>query len=674
MLDRRHWNAHNAGRQNPFLRLVRRHANLATILRAIDSHPIEDSFQLMPNLDGDLSDRQETPFSQVVKAFLVTNPEQLPELKTDSPLAEIPTSPATSTPAVQRAPASRPDRLAGPAPIQTTQPSPTSQSPTAPDESENRPQAINERTWSRLETIFRMHQEKEAAETAANTEEMPDEGQESPEVIPDKARTEPTSTIPPLATPMLPPENSFTDEETGSTTGQIQATASMSPTTSASLQKANEVPTPPGQEAALPEIESQPHFLGQTADSIEKIQVQISVEPQPEREDLPRESVKAVAAAPHLENGLPTPPSQPIPTQKSQITPEAVSPPTKSQADSGSAIPVLPPSKAGQVENLTPINEQPSQALQSLPSSQSIRPEPETQEISTTASENQAPLSGYPLQAEPLQAAWPVQRLESPVPPFSIPQSDQAPLREEAGPEALTEPTVVSSHREEIAPLSVTPESQLQDVLDQVRPGQVSDSSIELIPPRKPRPRSRKPSPPVASPAMNESIDSQSGFTSTADETIPSNHPTTSSIQRQLADNRSKVAQAGINKVSKDDSSAPGITPEELVPTEIGPLPGDLWRLLGQSPPKTKPTPSSAAAPSAEITVMEQQSALEPSHSDSLPYVQRQADQAGPAPAQTTTGQESDAAQGPDINELARKVYTEIKRKLALEWERIRHP
>ena len=134
----------------------------------------------------------------------------------------------------------------------------------------------------------------------------------------------------------------------------------------------------------------------------------------------------------------------------------------------------------------------------------------------------------------------------------------------------------------------------------------------------------------------------------------------------------------------------------ELVDTEIGPLPSDLWRLIGQSPPETVTT----AAPEPESeTVTSGKSDQAGRHSSfdkppagekdafakspmppSPPIIQRQpAEQVPPATQETgttTTGtsreETSELKEEININELARKVYTEVKRRLALEWERSR--
>jgi hypothetical protein len=173
------------------------------------------------------------------------------------------------------------------------------------------------------------------------------------------------------------------------------------------------------------------------------------------------------------------------------------------------------------------------------------------------------------------------------------------------------------------------------------------------------------------------------------------------------------------------------------VETEIGPLPADLWKLIGQTPPvaagdnpalatsemplpiepdnaaavqpfQSVPAaahpaqaletpggpPAGPAAVQRQAVPAEAGSPLEPGAPPSLPEVaapvspiaqstfpvQRQAEAVEPA-GDTQAGGPAEGGQPAagnagapemDMDELARKVYGEIQRRLALEWERIR--
>jgi hypothetical protein len=147
-----------------------------------------------------------------------------------------------------------------------------------------------------------------------------------------------------------------------------------------------------------------------------------------------------------------------------------------------------------------------------------------------------------------------------------------------------------------------------------------------------------------------------------------------------------------------------GIEPEasqavaepDLVETEIGPLPADLWRLLGHTPPKhtTPHMPDVASAPPSahDGTILRRAASgtLQPRPEPSLAQgatsliVQREAlpptqpDRANASPTASTAEQvevgpmEPGSTQTLNIDELARRVYAEVRRRLAVEWERVR--
>ena len=147
-----------------------------------------------------------------------------------------------------------------------------------------------------------------------------------------------------------------------------------------------------------------------------------------------------------------------------------------------------------------------------------------------------------------------------------------------------------------------------------------------------------------------------------------------------------------------------GIEPEanqavaepDLVETEIGLLPADLWRLVGHATPKhtTPHMPDVASAPPTahdETALMRAASGtLQPRPEPSLAQeatslmVQREAltptqpDRANAIPTASTAEKveagpmEPGPTQTLNIDELARRVYGEIRRRLSIEWERVR--
>ena len=112
-----------------------------------------------------------------------------------------------------------------------------------------------------------------------------------------------------------------------------------------------------------------------------------------------------------------------------------------------------------------------------------------------------------------------------------------------------------------------------------------------------------------------------------------------------------------------------------MVPTEIGDLPSDLWTLLGEQPPPpvTKETPAQASAADGEVQRKANgQPARMLTEVFQAPEIQRVEE----APAlQATAAEQAEEAVGEesieiDLDLLARDVYTEIRRRLQIDWER----
>jgi hypothetical protein len=249
------------------------------------------------------------------------------------------------------------------------------------------------------------------------------------------------------------------------------------------------------------------------------------------------------------------------------------------------------------------------------------------------------------VQPMPLEAVWPVQRQVAEV-------AQAAPA-----PSPVSEP----------APgiLGLEEHAQVREALREVVPGQPTDSAVEVITPRRPRP----------APATLQEM--------------PAAAPAIESSQQVIEE---RPAEAN------------------WVPTEIGALPGDLWNLIGEKPPvqpqgEGQPirhgetpdllrlaAPDSALAAQgsdeqAALPAAEPQAAAQPETGRIIqrslePVAGSDASAAGVAPstgaaasieAETATGRASPALPSDqDLDELAVRVYGEVKKRLAVEWERMR--
>ncbi len=264
----------------------------------------------------------------------------------------------------------------------------------------------------------------------------------------------------------------------------------------------------------------------------------------------------------------------------------------------------------------------------------------------------------------PLEAVWPVER--------------SAPPAQTAGP-LSPEPTEI--------PARPTPETtagsarldQLRSRLAQVTPGQGSNSSVELIPTRRPRPAvlhatglADAPAQPALTVEETE-VNHPSGFVSGAEavQNQPSAHPAPISVDPAAVTLQRKTNSSpeAVQSPPSGTRSLPVEPPAGLVPTSIGDLPADLWSLIGQPPPPAKIPP----APAAPIQTS-------PAADQSSQWVQRAEEDApgAPNPAETNDATKPVASaadlaptNAPDLDQLARSVYAEVRRRLTLEWERM---
>jgi hypothetical protein len=251
----------------------------------------------------------------------------------------------------------------------------------------------------------------------------------------------------------------------------------------------------------------------------------------------------------------------------------------------------------------------------------------------------------------PLESVWNVQRIEASHPLFreGTPQptfdsadvdEDETSMKTSRAPDQKLGLGPVQLHREDGQP----DETRIPDSLSIPEQGGEPRKPVEILSPSRPRP------PQVDLP------------------------PAKASIQRQ----------------SQDSHASKEVSEASPVNTVIGPLPADLWWLLGQKPPSAVP----ASQPDIQRTIQPDQKQLLPEQSNianshtpaeqpveapAMPSaIQRQMVSNEPlqssqqGPASPTRAEEIGHMELPDLDDLARRVYAEVRRRLAAEWERRR--
>jgi hypothetical protein len=263
-------------------------------------------------------------------------------------------------------------------------------------------------------------------------------------------------------------------------------------------------------------------------------------------------------------------------------------------------------------------------------------------------------------------------------------------------------------------------EGEFPKALRGVTPDQATTSSIEFIPPRHARPE------PVKAPFPASQSAQTVVQTGKADQQTAEGQQTKPDPRRINEPDRPQnvpaegeppalpvqLQQENGLTASRDLPVNEQIPQPEMVQTEIGPLPADLWQLLGESlpgqpllekqdlpvkhqnaaSPPGRPDPERQAVTAAEATNLPeipagQAQKMTPNQPqqknggaatviqrvlDDNEVVMEPVDIAEPAQVETTTQAEPGQADALDLDELARQVFTEIKRRLSVEWERYR--
>ncbi|MCJ7550220.1 MAG: hypothetical protein MUQ30_11125 [Anaerolineae bacterium] len=300
--------------------------------------------------------------------------------------------------------------------------------------------------------------------------------------------------------------------------------------------------------------------------------------------------------------------------------------------------------------------------------------------------------------APPLQDVWAVQRLPEPVRTAPTPVATRA----------------ADSDRH---PSQTTPEpvpDEISELLDRVAAGRPTQSTIEIILPRRPRPQPVRIQEPEAT-AVAETVASAPAavlMQETTQPTIPSAGatiaPQTLPPQKLESPEAMVVPLEDVSGVNVP-RPVPTVVAPRTVETEIGALPADLWELIGETPPAPQgvprsgpaephaPTTEPAPVPAARMqppgpgptlqrsaistTAQAPASATATQQGDPVQTGTQQApssDSAAsePAPSETGTVAASESeATGElevDVDSLAHRVYADIRRRLTVEWERTR--
>jgi hypothetical protein len=498
--------------------------------------------------------------------------------------------------------------------------------------------------WKRLQTIFRKHEEKRR-EAEAQEETLADQtaaGEEAPEN--DEAAPEKKDDREPRLASELPEQAAPADA------ALALGTTSTTHTTNTPHTSATEEPEKQAIEESLPD---RPAPIQRT--SQEKLAppgpgaAQDNPHP-PQVESAQAESVtdKTNAAVPTRQPVKTLPEPEETRTARTEFyPPQAAAKEEAGAHDEGEAL--LESAPDGEIVN-APVGQQPGEST-----------------AETLQAEDQRPKTVQPL---PLEAVWPVQR-----------QSGQPAQQDIFSDEGSGAEKSLSSEKVAAALeiLGQEAHAQVREALREVSPGKPSESSVEVITPRRRRP----------------AFEQELGI-GPAEKLAPRAQNQTHSIQgieKEQADIERTAPVPGIESPARDFEPVPEemvMAPEEIPGiehrlTEIGPLPVDLWTLIGESPGAAQPQSTQAASPAASGKPVQRES-RPPQYGQKMPealtgFVQRQpaeqsaADSASAGTAGSAGGPEARGGQPQaeiDMDELARRVYGEVKKRLALEWERMR--
>ena len=242
-----------------------------------------------------------------------------------------------------------------------------------------------------------------------------------------------------------------------------------------------------------------------------------------------------------------------------------------------------------------------------------------------------------PIGATSLESVWPVQ------------QKDEDMVSHVARSSAASLPRRESAVDEQVR--------SILNSVDQTRPAS-SDTKIELITPRRPRPGAnvqRKVETRLQREAQPADEDDEEAET---DLDMPVSAETVQRIANVTTTNDSGTMQ----RTSADISPT-----SDMVKTDIGELPSDLWTMMGKEPPTPVPIGSSNGNGSSGL--------VQRTTAPTAPTADNRSsagDEVAADSAETDGESEGDEKKKDeiDIDELATQVYSQLKRRLAIEWER----
>jgi len=583
--------------------------------------PATDPFQL----DAPSSEEVRDPLAQKL-----TLAPQAPSEGINIP-PSLPTASGSRAPAIQRqidpvspsinpASANASPRLAPasvPTPVKTNQPQAVPPS-SDPSKEESK---FTQKELDRLQAIFDLH-----AQTAQETPDVAQVNGQSALVTPvpagaAKSGSEPTAAKPGVIQRTPDPDQTIV-ARSGRSASTSPSESDPSDRGSAILQAANQTALAPTRQAAIPTVPNPPS--DQTTPNQERLQ---RANPIP--------SIASPLSADTtnwIEKGTEVSPVSPslATTGFTSLSPQAVA--SNVLPDNAGSQPVerKPAASSGKPGT---IQRQPDPAAAPIHERQAVVPLFQQPEKETPSHEIDSDL----LQSQPLETVWNVERRATVPPAAGLKSPPTLPL--EAPP----------------VPMNV------QRVLSETTPGQPTDSRVETLAPRMPRP------------------------------VLPARPADRERIQRTP---------------EEPAAPKPPSVEAEIVDSAVGPLPADLWRLIGEQPP-ARPSESSKvaaipAAPaqnhSAKMMEMASPKSLEssdagsssqislsekavPSPSAGKPLIQRTAEESpseassGSAASQGSAASEQQANHPPelDMEDLSVKVYAEVKRRLSIEWDRLRN-
>lgn len=636
---------------NRLLRRLSRHSNMAILFRKIE--PDSPDYQSFATA---------TPY---------TFHNDMQSVKTSTVISPVPSNYETSSmPAIQAK-----QNIASPA---TTIPGKSPQTlphfvDTGPDQTESptTPTSDSDPIWRRLQTIFRKHEEKRDSEESEKISPAQEMLEKENNNEPSKSSQYAKDHISPSKKYSKPIQlkriDATTDRsiETSLTTPPVDQVSAKKLT----LTKKDETtPEQSVQDSVSPpksEVISTQHLLHDktsSQDSLPKIHPSEDFD-QTSLPGLPTQiSKKSIEARPASTNtgeahtiASETQPVIPIPPEDISMNDEEHAPEAQQSANF--------PNKTQQNTGYAHFSDrfsssQPDVPIPTVPTSptQTKQTPPPVHPLEETTTEKNV---AHP-QSLPLEKAWPVKTAirHAPVQP-SIMQS-------------TAETPVEDIHEIELPPVEKPDQNQeiiVNQILQEVSPAQSTESSIEIIHPRQPRP--------------------------------------CASIQKStMCETETKKHSTFLPNEQAPDLPAPAVTPADSddsekrdIPTDIGPLPADLWQLIGEKPPQYEIPQSSKSAPPKTQTQIEHEplstiySANQPLPSSAPEFfastsppaistppvmtspVQRQAESTptpntAPEPTSPIEEGEDKEKEDKEIKELAHKVYSEIRKRLFLENER----